>query len=363
MIIQDRITGRAGVAAATVLLAAGVMTVGPRLELLGAYEGPYSRDIQAAGTRNVDASALGMILGEVRTSLADFIWIKTELYAHKGVQFVPHTDQGEFGESDGDEQGHDHDGHDHEGHDHDGHDHDGHDHGEHGSDEPSGTGGGHQHDTKAATVIPPPEKDFRGFIGDIHRAVQPWGGDHEWDPTSRQILPWYVLVTKMNPKHGRGYSVGAWLLLKAEDVPDHIEEAEKFCRAGIERNPDYFPLYEIMVRVLIEKEDWEGAIDYAVRGRDIGFKRRPVWKPGDKLPWEITPTWTMSDEEDFGFLARHPVLLALRKLDDPDRARELLREALACLPYDAPLNSLARRLGVPAPADAAGPAVPAAPEN
>lgn len=343
----ERITTRTGALACTVLLIAGVATVGPYLEQTGAYAGEYSRDLQTRDTRNIDSSALGMILGEVRTSLADFIWIKTELYAHKGVQFVSHTDQAEFDPPDEtlSGAGHDHDGHDHGGHDHGGHDHGGHEHSA--GPETRKPGDGYKHDMTAATVIPAPQKDFRGFVGDIHRAVHPWGLDHEWEPTSRQILPWYVLVTKMNPRHGRGYSVGAWLLLQAEDAPNRLEEAEKFCETGIEKNPDYFPLYEIMVRVQMEKEDWEAAIDYSIRGRDIGFKRRPAWKQGDLMPWEIDETWTMTEEEDFGFLTRHPVLIALRKLNDPDRARELLKDAFKFLPYDTPLNSLARELGVP----------------
>ena len=40
----------------------------------------------------VNTSSFAQILGELRASTADLMWIKTERYLHRGVAYKPHLD-------------------------------------------------------------------------------------------------------------------------------------------------------------------------------------------------------------------------------------------------------------------------------
>lgn len=194
------------------LLMAGVL--GYRVNPMG-YTGGRSRDDEERLRRN--SSAIATMLGEFRTSMSDMMFIKTERYLHAGVGYVPHMEesvmtaeqlseevdehQGELGIPDDDEE-----------------------------DDHAGT----------PTLIPAAEKDFRGFIGRLHREVKPWR-----DPAKahihtdgRELLPWFRMMTLTDPNYVRGFVAGGfWLQTESEDL------AIDFINEGLRLNPDAFQLY------------------------------------------------------------------------------------------------------------------------
>jgi len=313
----------------------GILYFTPRAADLQYFEAEYQ--VTAADSSSVSSTSLAKILGSVRASLSDFIWVKIELSQHQGVNYFEKSTDGNYVREDqrSNQKGENKvpgqpklehppgDGHEH----------------------------GHSHDHKeeqshdgAKTVIPRPEDDFRGFIGDIDRAVHPWtDNQHPWHPGETEVLPWYRILTKVNPHHVRAYLVASWNLKNS----DNMKESESFLLEGIENNPDAYTLYEMMVRILLKNGEHEKAITYAIQGRDIALKYRPAGG-------ELSELWTASDEEDFRFLVRHPVFIALRHLDNPERAKLALREALPLIPKDHPLNRIARELN-----DLEGPQRPA----
>jgi len=72
-------------AAAALLLPAWAGPLNPN-----GYAGGRSKDQRQAGARN--SSAFATILGEVRTSMSDLMFIKTERYLHSGVAYQVHHD-------------------------------------------------------------------------------------------------------------------------------------------------------------------------------------------------------------------------------------------------------------------------------
>ena len=55
------------------------------------YAGGRSRDVEARAVRNT--SAVGLMLGEFRTSMSDIMFIKTERYLHGGRGYKPHHEK------------------------------------------------------------------------------------------------------------------------------------------------------------------------------------------------------------------------------------------------------------------------------
>jgi len=318
----------------------------------------------------VNSSSLAMILGEVRTNIADFIWVKTELYSHRGLRFKAHEDEQE--ELDADEvqsptarrnaaanaQAHDHD-HDH-GHAEDeaeaevhaedeteteslevAHD-----------DEPTSprkkrakfmqarpmpdSHAGHNHDHTELSWIPSEKADFRGFIGVIQREVQPYG-KHEFAQGS-QILPWYRVQTAINPRHGRAYVIAGWLLLKAKDEEDHLTQAELFLKEGAKNNPDFFSIHVMLGRVLLAQDRHADAIEIFSQAREIALKKRP---PDGKPEPHV---WEDSDEEDFGFAVRYIPYIQFRILKDLTAAEKSTSDGLKLMPKDQPLRNFMRQI-------------------
>lgn len=316
----------------------------------------------------VNSSSLAMILGEVRTNVADFIWVKTELYSHRGLRFKAHEDEQE--ELDAEEvqsptarrkaaaraEAHDHDhAHDEEAvelHAEDETETDSLDLEVAHDDEPTSprkkraklgqakpkpdAHAGHDHDHTELSWIPSEKSDFRGFIGVIQREVQPYG-KHEFAQGS-QILPWYRVQTAINPRHGRAYVVAGWLLLKARDEENHLTQAEMFLKEGIVNNPDFFPIHVMLGRVLLAQDRHADAMEIFAQAREIALKKRPP--DGKPVPHE----WEDSDEEDFGFAVRYIPYIQFRILNDLTAAEKSTSDGLKLMPKDQPLRNFMRQI-------------------
>ncbi|MCC5877762.1 MAG: hypothetical protein JJU11_16195 [Candidatus Sumerlaeia bacterium] len=256
------------------------------------YDGGRSRSEAAEAERN--SSAIGRLLGEMRTSFSDIMFIKTERYHHMGIAYDAH-----LGANPGQELDQSH----------------------------AGTG----------TLIPPPDKDFRGFIGNLERNIRPWR-----DPSlahvhsdGRELLPWYRLMTLSDPHYIRGFILGAFWL-EREDP----EEAMAFITEGLENNPNSFQILLTkgqMVDRVGQRIGREGgdptpkrkrALELFIRGAEIVLQQRPPGADKPDLNW-----WTEYIENDARAVFQLAVLMESR-LGDVDVAYERGLRYLEHIPDD-----------------------------
>lgn len=281
------------------------------------YEGGRVKDEADIEARNTSAFAL--ILGEIRANVSDLLFVKTELYLHSGVAYMPHLDYGEMAQTGeiehrpaptedrepGTEFDFERHFREHQEEvgivDHDDHD-----------------------DEHAPTIIPPARQDFRGFIGELHRRVKPWR-----DPAlahihtdGRELLPWYRLMTLSDPHHIRAYMIGAWWL-KAQRSETQRKEAMRFLDEGVRNNPTAFQLY--LMRGYMHNEDGNIELardEFALAARHAA-EQRPSQGPQHR-------DWTDYMEDDARGAVRMHVLLE-RELRNIERAIELSREYRAAM--------------------------------
>jgi len=295
-----------------------------------------------AARRAVNSGALGRILGEFRTSVGDMLFLKTENYLHYGVAYRSHSHE-EHGPTMDIEENPEHPeeaGHDpatctHPDHDHD-HDHD---HGEHGDEE-------------EMTVIPSAARDYRGWVGHLHRQVKPWqppGEEHRLDDGS-EVIPLFRMMTLADPHYVRGYQIGAFWIRRHDP-----QAAMSFLQEGLEKNPDAFQLHLMkgllhikQARSLTEDGDLTNPTDPEQIRRlqqarrsfrtaaDLMLRERPAPRPETDVADQ--PGWNETREND-ARAAAHLALLFEERYGDPEEARKLgdtLRRAM-------PDNNLLRR--------------------
>ena len=201
-------------------------------------------------------------------------------------------------------------------------------------------------------MIPDPSRDFRGWIGRMHREVHPWR-----DPSKphvhtdgTELLPWFRLMTLADPHHVRGFAVGSWWL-KAHR-PDH---AVGFIEEGIRNNPEAFALHLMLGQILLAEarkmSDFDmlnpvpealplvdrARVAYAEAARLV-LRTRPEGYDPDGPP---VPGWTDDDEND-AMAAVHMAALTERQYGDREKARDMARHYLAYFPRSGTLQRIAR---------------------
>ncbi len=155
-----------------------------------------------------DRHAMVSVIGELRSSLAGYLWVKTDEYTHGGVQLRPMTERekrlGTAREaSSADEVYH------------------------------------HEDET---SVIPEPERDPRWLWGDIERQVKPFFDvRHHFHRPVREVLPLYRFMTWVDPTFVQGYLVGAQMILF--DNKRNLREAMAFLKEGARHNPRSIALF------------------------------------------------------------------------------------------------------------------------
>lgn len=120
------------------------------------------------------------------------------------------------------------------------------------------------------------EEDFRGILGDIERSVKPYADEKgmETHRDQSQTLPFFRLMTWLDPHFVRGYTTGAAMLC---DAGKHADVGLAFLQEGLSHNPDsfeiqmevgrfhlvYFRKYALAERHLTR------ALELAPRGREL----------------------------------------------------------------------------------------------
>ncbi len=296
------------------------------------YAGGRTRDQHEIEERNT--SAIAAILGEVRASMSDLMFIKTERYLDNGIAYMPHIDMdrlsssGEVHQKPGEaaktapetakpKRAHaaasaadshttdaavpahafefEHDlAHEHE--------HEGAQEGEN----TQGQEKAHEHEhANVPTIIRTADKDFRGFIGNLERKVQPWNDPSQphQHTTGTELLPWYRLQTLSDPHNIRAYLIGSWWLKTMG--PAQKEEALRFAGEGIQNNPKAFQLYLMKGDILRALGREAESLPFFKRGADLATEQRPKGAPDNPdAPW-----WNKYTDQDARTVARFAVLL------------------------------------------------------
>ncbi|MFN3652073.1 MAG: hypothetical protein ACK47B_21060 [Armatimonadota bacterium] len=174
------------------------------------------------------APALGAVRGaaeqdgaawEGRRLAAQFLWLKVHAVLHAGVEEREaragerESRQGEFHAHAENTEGGDR-----------------HSHEEHAEEE-----AGH------VFVIPPAREDFRGVLGDLERATKPYLGPDgtAYAKDADQTIPFYRLVTRVDPHFIQGYTVGAQSIARAGK---HADAGIAYLEEGARHNPASFEI-------------------------------------------------------------------------------------------------------------------------
>ena len=197
-----------------------------------------------AGLDAHESHASASLLGQFRTSFSGWLWLRTDLYLHNGVEMRRLSEQELADDHEGSSST---DNHDHALHD----------------------------DSMITTVIPPAERDFRGVFGEIERATSAYKDMHNHshnDPVS--ALPLFRLMTWVDPGFLPGWTTAAAVI--ARDRSDRaLDRALALLREGLDKNPGSIVLQaEIGSLLAARRRDFGRAIAYLERARIASLQRQ-----------------------------------------------------------------------------------------
>jgi hypothetical protein len=289
---------------------------GPALRAASQYERSlYGVGGSEAALSNRNASAFAQILGEIRTTTADLLFMKTNRYLHAGIGYAPKKNEDLMGKTQ--------------------------------LDIVCGPG--------TPTQIRAKKDDFRGILGDFEREVKPYRDSSQAHTHTQlsELIPWYRIMTLSNPRYVRGYRVGGITL--ADE--GHWQSALDFMNEGLRNNrdnPEVFLLYQSLallhLRGKYQKgypwgDKWrENALDAARQSYRLGLLERPLLGEPGKVASHLP--WSEDLEEDFLFSANLiPMLLRDQgKLTEAlDSAREIRRIAPSSRPAQRLVEDLEKQ--------------------
>lgn len=151
------------------------------------------------------------LVGQMRTSVSSWLWVRADLYLHNGVEMRPLTEQEV-----------------HQGV----------------SAMKSGDGSDEQLAHEASvTVIPAADRDFRGWFGDVERAVSSYKDMHGHKHNNPvQSLPLFRLMTWLDPQFVVAWTTGAHIISNQRE-PGAIARGLAFLDEGLAHNPNSVALY------------------------------------------------------------------------------------------------------------------------
>lgn len=210
--------------------------------------GPMVNPVKpAVGLEAHDSHAAASLLGQFRTGLSSWMFLRADLYLHNGVEMRLLT-QDEVkagrkgvGNSEADKaQLHD--------------------------------------DSLIVTVVPPASRDFRGWIGDLERATSSYKDmtNHSHN-NPRTTLPLFRLMTWLDPQFAPGWTTGA-TILRWENTMPGVRAAHEFLSQGLEKNPNSIAILTqigfLYMRPLpghpYSDRDIKHALPYLEKARSVG---------------------------------------------------------------------------------------------
>jgi len=283
----------AGIALALVLAGGTAAHVAPQME-----GGPTG--ISMAEQERVDKAASASLLGEFRSSTADFLWIKVDAYVHGGVAMRGVTPQekesGTF-----DRVG-----------------------------SPEGRASGNRaHHGDETPVIPSAAHDWRGWYGNVEREVSPYQDmNHHTHKDPKEALPLFRLMTVSNPHFIAGYVVGAAMI-----AHDHtkVDEAIAFLLEGAKSNPNSIEIAEEIGELYSGryKRQYEAGMPYLVHAIVLGRGRdRSTLTEDEDEAFENAYRWAVLNRREAGdfAIARKVALEGLKMYPEDVVCKEFLKE-------------------------------------
>jgi len=247
-----------------------------------------------------DRQAMVSVVGEVRSSLAGYLWAKTDEYTHGGVWLRPMTEREKRLRT---------------------------------VREASSADALHSHEDETS-VIPEPKRDPRWLWGDIERQVKPFFDvRHHFHRPVREVLPLYRFMTWADPTFVQGYLVGAQMILF--DNKHNLREALAFLKEGVHHNPRSIALFTELGRyTLVQLGDYAQAESYlrrAIRNGDYwvqtGNASIILQNPFEREGWRDAYRW-------LAILKHHEQRF--------DQQREWARRGLHYFPTDPVLQRFAK---------------------
>lgn len=187
-------------AALPILAAAGLGVVTANMETVVHPVGnPVALDVH-------EEKAAASLLGQFRTSTTGWLWLRTDLYLHNGVQLRPLTDAEKAS-------------------------------GQKGVGAMNEEEGAALGDDNLVTLVPSADKDFRGVLGDVERAVNAYKDmtNHEHN-SPQQTLPLFRIMVWLDPGFLKGWRTGA-ALIASNHSDQGTEMAIQFLDDGLAKNP------------------------------------------------------------------------------------------------------------------------------
>jgi tetratricopeptide (TPR) repeat protein len=206
------------------------------------------------------------LMGQLRMSVGDLMWLKTLEYLHNGIIYRPPTKK-EEGEGVR-------------------------------AVEFTGMGAGVAH-SDGPSLVPDAERDWRGILGNVNREVEPYrsGAARHSDP--QELIPWYQLLTKFNPNYVQAYTVGALFM---SDFAREPGKARDFLKAGAEANPWSFEIQSALGRLYFDYfKQYQEAADALQQAVELAGKEKQYLAERDD---ELDEPQTQLLNEAYLFLAR-----------------------------------------------------------
>jgi tetratricopeptide (TPR) repeat protein len=266
----------------------GVMIAGTIALAAKPHVTVQTQGMSTSQQKKFEEAAASSLFGQFRTSMADFLWMKTDKYLHNGIDLRGMTDKEKQAHLPEAQTAHD-DGLKH-------------------SDE--------------TTVVPAAAGDWRGFYGDLERHTQPYKNmEHHEHADSKEALPLFRMMTVSNPHFISGFKVGGAMMLKSNP-----KEGIAFIEEGIKHNPQSIELYTLMGGEVYTShlKQYDKAIFYLEKSLEI------VKHTDTKA---LTPDEAESFTEAFTDTYRW-MILAYREKGDHVQARRYAKECLQFFPND-----------------------------
>ncbi len=164
------------------------------------------------------------LMGQLRMSVGDMMWLKTLEYLHNGIIYRMPTKREE---SQGAR-----------------------------AVEFAGMGAGVAH-KDGPSLVPDKDRDWRGVLGEFNRRVEPWRPGHAQHSDPQELIPWYQLLAKFNPNYIQAYVNGAFFMSDFARAP---EMARDFLLLGAKKNPWSFEVQAALGRLYFDNfKDYEKA--------------------------------------------------------------------------------------------------------
>jgi tetratricopeptide (TPR) repeat protein len=287
-------------AAAVLLLTAfgvGNGLLAPRTEPVVA-EAPAG--LTVAQQERIEKVASASLFGQFRSSTADFLYLKVDKYLHKGIEMRGLTpEEQKSGQADAVKTA--------------------------GSDLQQGF---KQHEGET-TVVPSAARDWRGFVGDMEREIEPYRdmGDHT-HASPKETLPLFRLMTWSNPHFIPGYTVGSSLMVRTQP-----QKALSFLEEGEKNNPRSIEVKAALGEMLASH-----------------FKRRddalPKFRDAVALARERDFGTLTEDEKDAYETAYRLLIIVLRDAGRHSEAEQAARECLTAFPGDGTATRYLKSRGI-----------------